>query len=134
VSKQVLIVEDDDGYGSLLRNIGESRGWDLAIGTELTEVAGAVDWADVAVIDLDAEKGEPALQVLRERRPELCVVALVGDEAATPESTGADAVVHELPGDLVDVVNRLTSPPSNVIDLSDSRGGDDDDRPWYVTR
>jgi DNA-binding response OmpR family regulator len=130
--KQVLIVEDDAGYESLLRNLGEGRGWSIALGTEIDEVGGSVDWADIAIVDLDSPAGAEAMTFLRGRRGDLPVIALSGDESATPASTGADAVVHQLPGDLVTVVNRLTAPPANVIDLT-SATKPADDKPWYVT-
>jgi ActR/RegA family two-component response regulator len=130
--KQVLIVEDDAGYESLLRNLGEGRGWSIALGADIDEVGGSVDWADIAIVDLDAASGSEAVTYLRGRREDLAIIALAGDETATPSSTGADAVVHQLPGDLVNVVNRLTAPPANVIDLTASTKPGDD-KPWYVT-
>jgi DNA-binding response OmpR family regulator len=132
MTKQVLIVEDDDGYVSLLRNLGEGRGWSLAIGADLDEVIGSIDWADAAVVDVDGPAGVAPIGTLRSRRADLPIVALASDDGATVESTGADAVVRELPGDLVSVVNRLTAPPSNVIDLTTS-AKPADDKPWYVT-
>jgi hypothetical protein len=130
----VVILEDDRGYESVLRNVGESRGWQLVIGAALDDVAGSIEWADVAIIDLDAAAGDEVLRTVRARRSSLPVVAVSGDPAASTSSTGADAVVHQLPVGLVEAVNDVTAPPE-VIDLTDDapEAEPEGDRPWYAT-
>jgi DNA-binding NtrC family response regulator len=133
MSKRVVILEDDPGYESLLRNVAESRGWQIVMSASYDELAASIDWADAAIIDLDATGGPEVLRAVRDRRKELPLVAVVGDETATAESTGADAVIQQLPVGLVEVVNDLTA-PAEVIDLTERAARKAAaDRPWYVT-
>ena len=132
MSKHVVALEDDPGYEQLLRNLFEGRGWQFVIGNEMADISGSLAWAEVAVIDLDAAGAREALAQTRTARPDLPVVVLTTDETAIAEALDVGAVVTSLPGTLVESINRVCSPPENLIDLSERRESTPD-RPWYVT-
>jgi DNA-binding response OmpR family regulator len=132
MTKRVLVLEDDPGYEALLRNVAEGRGWEFNVGATYDDIVISVEWADVAVIDLDASAGPAALRSVRGARPAMPVVAITSDRHATAESTGADAVVHSLPAGLAEAVNEVTVAPTVVIDLT-TAAEPVSERPWYAT-
>jgi CheY-like chemotaxis protein len=132
MTKKVLVLEDDAGYEHLIQNLLEGRGWAFRIGATYDELAGSADWADVAVIDLDAATGPEGLERLRASGHIMPVIAISGDATATAESLGVDAVVAALPGSLVNDIAAVTAPPPNVIDLTKVER-DTGNRPWYAT-
>jgi hypothetical protein len=133
MTKRVAILEDDPGYESLLRSVAESRGWQIVVGTTFADLAASVDWADAAIVDLDATAGADVLRSIRAQRPALPVVVVCTDGTSTAEGVGADAVVHQLPVGLVEAVNDVTEPPA-IVDLTDgARAEPEAGRPWYAT-
>lgn len=132
MTKKVLVLEDDAGYEHLIQNVLEGRGWSFRLGASYEELAGSLDWADVAVIDLDAATGPAGLERLRTSGRPMPVVAICADPTATAEALGVDAVVASLPGTLVHDIAAVTAPPDNVIDLTE-KVAESSNRPWYMT-
>jgi DNA-binding response OmpR family regulator len=133
MSKRVVILEDDPGYESLLRSVADSRGWQVVIGAAYDDLVDSIDWADVAIVDLDVVGAADALAAIRDREIHVPTVVVASDTAVTAESTGADAVIHQLPVGLVDAVDDVAAPPV-VIDLSDRVAKKAAAlRPWYAT-
>lgn len=133
MSKRVVILEDDTGYEQLMRNLMEGRGWEFRIGGDFSELSGSIDWADVAVVDLDAANARECLVSLRTRRPDLAVIGLGGAPDTDATSLGLLEIVEGLPGTLIEAVQRATAPPPNVIDLTAKSGEAVVSRPWYMT-
>jgi DNA-binding NarL/FixJ family response regulator len=115
---QVLLADDDEGFLESLRTlIDRQQGFEV-VGTA-TDGLGAIELVDelepdAAVIDLHMPllDGVSAVARMRRDHPNLCLIALTGDEApklhqAVKES-GADEVL--LKGELVDsLVERLAA-------------------------
>jgi DNA-binding NarL/FixJ family response regulator len=115
---QVLLADDDEGFLESLRTLIE-RQQGLAVVATATDGLGAIELVDeldpdAAVIDLHMPllDGVSAVARMRRDHPNLCLIALTGDEApelhrAVKES-GADEVL--LKGELVEtLVERLVA-------------------------
>jgi two-component system nitrate/nitrite response regulator NarL len=118
----VLLADDDEGFLESLRTLIESQ-QGLAVVATATDGLGAIELVDeldpdAAVIDLHMPllDGVSAVARMRRDHPNLCLIALTGDEApelhrAVKES-GADEVL--LKGELVEtLVERLVAARSD---------------------
>lgn len=115
---QVLLADDDEGFLDSLRTLIEQQQGFAVVGTA-TDGLGAIELVDeldphAAVIDLHMPllDGVSAVARMRRDHPNLCLIALTGDEApelhqAVKES-GADEVLlkNELVETLVDRIAR----------------------------
>jgi DNA-binding NarL/FixJ family response regulator len=115
---EVLLADDDEGFLESLRTLIEQQRGFSVVGTA-TDGLGAIELVDAlepdaAVIDLHMPllDGVSAVARMRRDHPNLCLIALTGDEApalhrAVKES-GADEVL--LKSELVDtLVERLVA-------------------------
>jgi two-component system, NarL family, nitrate/nitrite response regulator NarL len=115
---QVLLADDDEGFLDSLRTLIEQQQGFAVVGIA-TDGLGAIELVDelepdAAVIDLHMPllDGVSAVARMRRDHPNLCLIALTGDEEprlhqAVKES-GADEVL--LKGELVDtLVERLAA-------------------------
>jgi DNA-binding NarL/FixJ family response regulator len=115
---QILLADDDEGFLESLRTLIEQQ-QGLAVVATATDGLGAIELVDelapdAAVIDLHMPllDGVSAVARMRRDHPNLCLIALTGDEApalhrAVKES-GADEVL--LKGELVEtLVERLVA-------------------------
>jgi DNA-binding NarL/FixJ family response regulator len=115
---EVLLADDDEGFLESLRTLIEGQGSLSVVGTA-TDGLGAIELVDAlepdaAVIDLHMPllDGVSAVARMRRDHPNLCLIALTGDEApalhrAVKES-GADEVL--LKSELVEtLVERLVA-------------------------
>jgi DNA-binding NarL/FixJ family response regulator len=115
---EVLLADDDEGFLESLRTLIERQQGFSVVGTA-RDGLGAIELVDeldpdAAVIDLHMPllDGVSAVARMRRDHPNLCLIALTGDEApelhrAVKES-GADEVL--LKGELVDtLVERLAA-------------------------
>jgi two-component system nitrate/nitrite response regulator NarL len=118
---QVLLADDDEAFLESLRTLIEGQQGFAVVGTA-TDGLGAIELVDelepdAAVIDLHMPllDGVSAVARMRRDHPNLCLIALTGDEApelhrAVKES-GADEVL--LKGELVEtLVERLVAAQS----------------------
>jgi two-component system, NarL family, nitrate/nitrite response regulator NarL len=118
---QVLLADDDEGFLDSLRTLIEGQQGFAVVGTA-TDGLAAIELVDelepdAAVIDLHMPllDGVSAVARMRRDHPNLCLIALTGDEApelhrAVKES-GADEVL--LKGELVEtLVERLVAAQS----------------------
>jgi two-component system, NarL family, nitrate/nitrite response regulator NarL len=118
---QVLLADDDEGFLDSLRTLIEQQQGFAVVGTA-TDGLGAIELVDeldphAAVIDLHMPllDGVSAVARMRRDHPNLCLIALTGDEApelhqAVKES-GADEVLlkKELVETLVDRLAAATA-------------------------
>ena len=115
---QVLLADDDEGFLESLRTlIDRQQGFEV-VGTA-TDGLGAIELVDeldpdAAVIDLHMPllDGVSAVARMRRDHPNLCLIALTGDEAPklhqAVKDSGADEVL--LKGELVEtLVERLAA-------------------------
>lgn len=115
---QVLLADDDEGFLESLRTLIDQQQGFSVVGTA-TDGLGAIELVDqldpqAAVIDLHMPllDGVSAVARMRRDHPNLCLIALTGDDApelhqAVKES-GADEVL--LKGELVEtLVERLAA-------------------------
>ena len=118
---QVLLADDDEGFLDSLRTLIEQQHGFAVVGTA-TDGLGAIELVDeldphAAVIDLHMPllDGVSAVARMRRDHPNLCLIALTGDEApelhqAVKES-GADEVL--LKNELVEtLVERIAAASS----------------------
>lgn len=120
---QVLLADDDEGFLDSLRTLIEQQQGFAVVGTA-TDGLGAIELVDeldphAAVIDLHMPllDGVSAVARMRRDHPNLCLIALTGDEApelhqAVKES-GADEVLlkKELVETLVERIAAARSAP-----------------------
>lgn len=115
---QVLLADDDEGFLESLRTLIEQQAELAVVGmaTDGLEAIELVDQLDphAAVIDLHMPllDGVSAVARMRRDHPNLCLIALTGDEASelheAVKEAGADEVL--LKGELVEtLVDRLTA-------------------------
>jgi DNA-binding NarL/FixJ family response regulator len=115
---QVLLADDDEGFLESLRTLIEQQQGFAVVGTA-TDGLGAIELVDeldphAAVIDLHMPllDGVSAVARMRRDHPNLCLIALTGDEAPelhrAAKESGADEVL--LKNELVDnLVDRLAA-------------------------
>ena len=115
---EVLLADDDEGFLESLRTLVEQQEGFSVVGTasdglEAMELVDELD-PDAAVIDLQIPLHQRVSAVARMRRdhPNLCLIALTGDDAPrlheAVKDSGADEVL--LKGELVDtLVERLAA-------------------------
>jgi DNA-binding NarL/FixJ family response regulator len=116
---RVLLADDDEGYLESLRSLID-RQPELAVvgvardGLEAVELADALD-PDAAVIDLHMPEldGVGAISRLRRGHPNLCLIALTGDDDPKlhqeVSEAGADGVLlkGEMIGALIDRLSAM---------------------------
>lgn len=115
---EVLLADDDEGFLESLRTLVEQQEGFSVVGTasdglEAIELVDELD-PDAAVIDLHMPllDGVSAVARMRRDHPNLCLIALTGDDAPrlheAVKDSGADEVL--LKGELVDtLVERLAA-------------------------
>lgn len=78
--KNVIILEDHEGVRQLLRMLADTEGWTVTHGERFSEVEGALERADVMILDMGLPEvdGVEVLTTLRARGLDLPVVVLSG--------------------------------------------------------
>jgi DNA-binding response OmpR family regulator len=146
-AKRAVVLEDDRGVRQLLEVVLSTEGWEVVSGESIDEVAGALSWASLVLLDhhLPGMSGLDVLSALRDLGVGVPVVMLTGEPAAREraELLGVDRFLLK-PFDLSDllaVLRRVAEGRSlTTIDLRErvavasSAAVAVDDRPWFASR
>ena len=140
---RVLVLTGDRGLGDLVRAQVENLGCRCTVAASFEEAAGALEWADAAIIDL-AGDAVGNLRRLRAEAPELRVLAVAEDELQAEPARNAwvtGVLVEPFSiADLVAAVRDLQPVAPEGAEVVDLRTGKRDaadaeeDAPWWATR
>lgn len=136
---RLLVIGSDPGVREMLRAQAQNIGCDCNAARAFTDVRGALEWAQAAMVDL-AEGGLEALEHLRAEAPDLPVLAVATDDAQAAAACDAGAAVvltepYPIP-ELVAAIRQLQPPgAADVVDLREAPAATvPDDAPWWATR
>jgi DNA-binding response OmpR family regulator len=140
---RVLVLTGDRGLGDLVRAQVENLGCRCTVAASFEEAAGALEWADAAIIDL-AGDAVGNLRRLRAEAPDLRVLAVAEDELQAEPARNAwvsGVLVEPFSiADLVAAVRNLQPVVAGSAEVVDLRTGQrtsaavPDDAPWWATR
>jgi DNA-binding response OmpR family regulator len=140
---RVLVLTGDRGLGDLVRAQVENLGCRCTVAASFEEAAGALEWAEAAIIDL-AGDAVGNLRRLRSEAPELRVLAVAEDELQAEPARNAwvsGVLVEPFSiAELVAAVRSLQPVAAGSAEVVDLRTGQrttaalPDDAPWWATR
>lgn len=140
---RVLVLSGDRGLADLVRAQVENLGCRCTVASSFEEAAGALEWAEAAVIDL-AGDAVGNLRRLRAEAPDLRVLAVAEDELqAEPARNAWVSGVLVEPFSIADLVAAVRSlqpgggAEGAVVDLRTGQRAEaevPEDAPWWATR
>jgi|GEM_PF-4653983 DNA-binding response OmpR family regulator len=144
MDKRVLLLTADKGLGDLVRAQVENLGCRCTVADGLGTGIGAVDWAELAILDLATEE-LGSLRRLREEAPGVRTLVIAPDDlqAEPARNAGVEGILVEpfsIP-ELVTALREVDSPAAGgddvLVDLRADRSPAApvaDDAPWWATR
>ena len=130
MTRNALIIEDDEPTQFLLRSIAETDGWECRHGDSFQDALDGADWADVVLLDLTlvGHSGVEMIPALRMVAPATRIVVVTGhDDAHTAAlEAGADAFIAK-PFEVTTVLEAMRV--QVVLDLRDGVGAEN--LPWF---
>ncbi|MGV3759290.1 MAG: hypothetical protein ACO1PW_07060 [Actinomycetota bacterium] len=142
MDKRVLLLTADKGLGDLVRAQVENLGCRCTVAEGFESGIGAIDWAEVAVLDL-ATEDLASLRRLREEAPGVRTLVIAPDDvqAEPARHAGVEGVVVE-PFSIPELVAALREVAGGgtsgdvVVDLRGrpAAGPVVDDAPWWASR
>ena len=143
MDKRVLLLTADKGLGDLVRAQVENLGCRCTVADGLEAGIGAVDWAEVAILDL-ATEDLSSLRRLRDEASGVRTLVIAPDEleAEPARHAGVEGVVVEpfsIP-ELVAAFREVAGASAGDATVVDLRTGQPqaapqvDDAPWWATR
>lgn len=143
MDKRVLLLTADKGLGDLVRAQVENLGCRCTVADGLETGIGAVDWAEVAILDL-ATEDLTSLRRLRDEAPGVRTLVIAPDDvqAEPARNAGVEGILVEpfsIP-ELVAAMREVAGPNGGDAGVVDLRAGGSgaaqpaDDAPWWATR
>ncbi|MFP5255061.1 MAG: hypothetical protein ACLGI8_04335 [Acidimicrobiia bacterium] len=143
MDKRVLLLTADKGLGDLVRAQVENLGCRCTVADGLETGLGAVDWAEVAILDL-ATEDLTSLRRLRDEAPAVRTLVIAPDDlqAGPARNAGVEGVLVEpfsIP-ELVAAVREVAGSNGGDAAVVDLRADGSqtvepaDDVPWWATR
>ena len=130
MTRNALIIEDDEPTRFLLRSIVETDGWECRQGDSFRAAMEDADWADIILLDLQlvGQSGIEMIPHLRTVAPRTRIVVVTGhdEEHARAIEAGADAFIAK-PFEISTVLDAMHE--HVVLDLRDGVGAEN--LPWF---